>query len=310
MTKLLVGLGFTSDGITNTIEIVNIESTLTTCKNLINFPLELPGSFGGLGFLDKPLICGGRDQEQNISKKCFSLEGTEWINTSSLNSGRYWVAVSPSPYPKKNQKLFVTGGLFNNNTVEVLTQPGWKTSLQTLPVKIYGHCSVLVNSTTVMVIGGRQNDVISSNTYFFNTEHGMWIAGPQLKAERGWHSCGRIIRNSQSQDFSIIVAGGWYQSSSSILFLSSVEILDIGANEWRAGPDLPFRIHAAQMVEDPDGGVVLVGGSADSTWYHDTLYQLPHAGADARWIRMEQKLKFGRESHVAFLVPDDVVDCS
>jgi hypothetical protein len=130
-------------------------------------------------------------------------------------------------------------------------------------------------------------------------------AGPQLKHKRWQHSCGRIRTNIQSQDFTIIVAGGYDEST-----LSSVEILDLGANKWRAGPFLPFGMSHVQMVEDPSGGVVLIGGRSDSKTHLDTLYQLPHAGADAGWTKMEQKLKIGRFAHTAFLVPDDGVDCS
>jgi hypothetical protein len=32
--------------------------------------------------------------------------------------------------------------------------------------------------------------------------------------------------------------------------MSSVEILDEGADEWREGPELPFGIDQAQLVED------------------------------------------------------------
>jgi hypothetical protein len=58
MTKLLIGLGSSKNGKTNIIEIIDLKSTLSSCKNLPYFPLELRGSFGGLGFQDKPLICG------------------------------------------------------------------------------------------------------------------------------------------------------------------------------------------------------------------------------------------------------------
>jgi hypothetical protein len=95
--------------------------------------------------------------------------------------------------------------------------------------------------------------------------------------------------------------------------LSSVEILNPGSNEWRKGPDLPFGIWDAQMVADQNGGVVLVGGSKGA-WgnnkYLNTLYQLPHRGEDTEWFEMEQKLETGRKRHVAFLVPDSLVDCS
>ncbi len=56
---------------------------------------------------------------------------------------------------------------------------------------------------------------------------------------------------------SILVAGGFDNFPQ---ILSSVEILDIGSNQWRTGPELPFGIKQSQMVEDQNGGVVVIGG--------------------------------------------------
>jgi N-acetylneuraminic acid mutarotase len=92
--------------------------------------------------------------------------------------------------------------------------------------------------------------------------------------------------------------------------LSSVEILDKSSNEWQTGPELPFEIRSSQLVEDQNGGVVLIGGESSSLSNLDTLYQLPHGGQDAVWTKMEQKMKTGRNFHTAFLVPDNVADCS
>jgi hypothetical protein len=105
---------------------------------------------------------------------------------------------------------------------------------------------------------------------------------------------------------SIIVAGGKYGQS----YLSSVEILNIGSNEWQTGPELPLGIYSSQIVEDQNGGVVLIGGESSTVDNLDTLYQLPHGGQDAVWTKMEQKMQTGRWQHTAFLVPDRIVDCS
>lgn len=308
MTKLLVGGGYV-DGYmeTDNNEIIDLESASpTTCQNLPNLPVALRGSFGGLGFESKPMICGGRDASEESSNKCYSLEGNKWAPSTGMNTARRHAAVSPSPYPSKVQKFFVTGGIDSEtgvNTVEVLTEQGWETLPKPLPVTIFGHCSVLVNSTTVMLIGGFQNNDESSDTYYFNTENEEWTEGPQLMNKRTFHSCGRIRRNSQSQELSIIVAGGYYGS-----YLSSVEILDLGSDKWEKGPELPYGIDSFQMVEDPKGGVFLVGGSSGKNSYTDDLFQLQHGDAD--WIKMKQKLKIGRKWHVAFLVPEKFVECS
>jgi hypothetical protein len=165
---------------------------------------------------------------------------------------------------------------------------------------------VTVNSTTVMVIGGYQNGMDSGKTFYFTFEEESWTEGPELENKRRLHSCGKIRRNKESQEMSIIVAGG--EDGSSIL--SSVEILHEGSNEWQTGPELPFGIYGSQMVEDQNGGVVLIGGYSSSVSSLGTLYQLSHGGQDAVWTKMEQKMKTGRGYHTAFMVPDSSVDCS
>jgi hypothetical protein len=132
------------------------------------------------------------------------------------------------------------------------------------------------------------------------------FSGPPLKTARRQHSCARIRTDSQSTKFSIIVAVGLSVNS---LQLFSVELLDETSNEWIEGSNLNAEIYASQMVEDPNGGVILVGGTSDSIPFEDTLYRLPHGGAGAVWIKMDQKLKIGRYWHVAILIPDYMVEC-
>jgi hypothetical protein len=206
-------------------------------------------------------------------------------------------------------KLLVTGGFDGSGSslksAEMLTEEGWESNIPSLPVTIQGHCMVTVNSATVMVIGGIQNG-FSGKTFYFTFGEESWTEGPQLKNRRWYHSCGKIRRNKDSQEMSIIAAGGYDGSS----ILSSVEILHEGSNEWETGPELPFGIDNSQMVEDQNGGVILIGGYSPSVGTLDTLYQLPHGGQDAVWTKMEQKMKTGRYSHTAILVPDNIVDCS
>ena len=168
---------------------------------------------------------------------------------------------------------------------------------------------VLLNSTTAFLIGGRQEDTFfSPKTYLFNTDDNIqeWVQGPSLNFGREEHRCARIKKDSSSLKFSIIVVGG----NNSRSYMSSVEILDEGASEWRNGPDLPFGISNPALIEDPTGGVILVGGQSENNSALQTLFRLPGAGDDAKWIEMPQKLKIGRNRLTSFLVPDDVASCS
>jgi hypothetical protein len=222
-----------------------------------------------------------------------------------MNSVRVYAAAAQL----RDAKLLVTGGFDESgsdlNSAEMLTEEGWESNMPSLPVTITRHCMVTVNSTTVMAIGGEQNGPTSGKTFYFTFGEDSWTEGPELKNKREYHSCGRI-RNKDSQEMSIIVAGGYDGSSR----LSSVEILHEGSNAWQTGPDLPFGIALSQMVDDLNGGVVLIGGESSSVGTLDTLYQLPHGGQDAVWTKMEQKMKTGRLYHTAILVPDNLVDCS
>jgi hypothetical protein len=223
-----------------------------------------------------------------------------------MNSVRYAGAAAQL----QDGKLLATGGYDGSfsplNSAEMLTEEGWESNIPSLPVTIAHHCMVTVNSTTVMAIGGYQNGGYSGKTFYFTFGEESWTEGPELKMKRYGHSCGKIRRNKESQEMSIIVAGGEVYSS----YLSSVEILHEGSYEWQTGPELPFGIGESQMVEDQNGGVVLIGGISSSGEVLNTLYQLPHGGQDAMWTKMEQKMKAGRYQHVAFLIPDNTVDCS
>ncbi len=287
-----------------TCEVINLESSQTTCDNPPNFPVAINYAIGGLGFKENPIICGGL-QNGFSSLKCFSLENNEWVSSDSMNSVRYYAAA----IQLQDGKLLVTGGWNRStkfNSAEMLTEEGWKNNIPSLPVTIDEHCMVTVNSTTVMVIGGGQNGEYSGKTFYFTFEEESWTEGSALKYKRDRHSCGKIRSDNESQEMSIIVAGGYDGSS----YLPSVEILDEGSNEWHTGPELPFGIRESQMVEDQNGGVVLIGGTSSPGVKLDTLYQLSHRGQGAVWTKMEQKLKIGRYRHTAFLVPDNIVDCS
>jgi hypothetical protein len=300
-SKILICGGVNTD----TCEVINLASSTSTCKNPPIFPARVYEAIGGLGFKGNPILCEGY---QNVapSNKCYSLENNQWVSSASMNS----VRVEAAAAQLKDGKILVTGGYdasFSSlNSAEMLTEEGWESNIPSLPVTIKSHCMLTVNSTTVMAIGGRQNNQYSGKTFYFTFGEESWTEGPELKNKRLYHSCGRIRRNRESQEMSIIVAGGDDGSSR----LSSVEILDEGSNEWQTGPELPFGISSSKMVEDQNGGVVLIGGYSSPGGNLDTPYQLPHGGEDAVWTKMEQKMNTGRRQHTAFLVPDNIVDCS
>jgi len=89
------------------------------------------------------------------------------------------------------------------DTVEILTKDGWAMVQPSLPVTSRYSCMALLNSTTVVLIGGKLGDkYYSPDTYMLNTaaESEEWIQGPALNFGRDYHSCA-IIRCQFYQHF-------------------------------------------------------------------------------------------------------------
>ena len=300
LSKVLVATGW-SPTATNSVEIVDLLSTSNICQNFPNFPKATRGANGELDMNGNPILCGG-DPPTN---DCETFVNGSWISGNPLIEGRYYSSMIKLPFVNDPISLFITGSYTPLlNSAEVLINGKWESWPAILPGKIGGHCMVMLNSTTIMIIGGKQDDVLYSNkTHFLDMQTKNWVKGPELKFGRRAHSCARIPSKNQSSEYSIIVVGG-----SNGQDLSSVEIWDEGLKGWRQGPELPYPICCSAIVEHPLGGVALIGGRANSSTLLNTIYYLPHAGVDAKWELMPQKLQMARYYHTAFLVPDEIAD--
>jgi hypothetical protein len=212
--------------------------------------------------------------------KCSLLDKGFWKNITETNEYRLSAGCSQSPYRSEGHSLFVTGGFDyyseqETNSSESFNGEFWEEVLPNLSVSLHGQCVLLLNSTTVMVIGGavQRGSEYSKATYLYNTEHKEWRVGPALKTARAYHGCGRIRKSSESHEFTAIVVGGTNIGAWSAL--KSVEILD--GNRWVPGPDLPYATAGTTLIEDPTGGVINVGGWTESAHHVDEMFRLPHA---------------------------------
>ena len=115
-----------------------------------------------------------------------------------------------------------------------------------------------------------------------------------------------LFSGPDSTEQSFIVAGGTGTTNEA---LSLVEFIDLDSDFWRQGPDLPQKITSSAMVQHPNGGVILVGGS-DGNHALNTLFHLPHAGEGVKWIELPIKLKNPRFGHVAMTLPAAYVSCN
>ena len=176
-------------------EIIDLQSSNSTCESFPGFRYR---AFAAGGLLSKeiPIICGG--SSENFADKCSSFKDGEWTISHQLSEERYAPAMTSSPYPNNPEGLFILGGddFFGSATAQFLTKEGVESVLPNFPHKLFRHCLVLLNSSTVMAIGGYQGGTfLSDKTYFFNTNNPVWVEGPLLSTGRGHHSCGRIRTN-------------------------------------------------------------------------------------------------------------------
>ena len=77
-------------------------------------------------------------------------------------------------------------------TAEVLMTRGWRAMTSELPVTIYGHCMITLNSKSSTIIGGNQNNVASAQTFMFSATDENWVDGARLKKARAYQACSII----------------------------------------------------------------------------------------------------------------------
>ena len=77
---------------------------------------------------------------------------------------------------------------------------------------------------------------------------------------------------------------------------------------------MPISMHQHNMITTPDGKAVLViGGDPypdSNTVKHDKIYELQCTSGlkTCKWITLEQKLKYARESFIAMFIPDSLAN--
>ncbi len=288
--------GYTKSGNCKDVEIIDLEMSTSTCQKFPDYPVDIAESVGGLSFGNVPLVCGGGFPEHS---ECYAYEDNNWKPSASMTETKRLLSITTSPFLKENYQLIISGGYnFNSsvNTTEALTEEGWKTTLPQLPFPVAGHCMTQLDSTSVIAMLGKSSFILQ------NLNDG-WVEGPVLTYSRWGPSCARIRNNKDSLEFSVIVVGG-----DNGALMTSTEILDQGASIWQTGPDLPFGIDVAELIEDSLGGVVLIGGYSAKDQHLDSLFRLDNAGA--QWEELPQKLSTGRHWHAAFLIPDYLSNCT
>ena len=113
------------------------------------------------------MICGGEDDQYNILSSCWHL-----------NPDGAWTAGNAMLDPKKDfslnkveDEIIAIGGhstsqrsLRSIERLLLTNDEGWS-RMNDAPIDIYRHCTVMRNTSYLMIIGGIQNGQVNSNQH-------------------------------------------------------------------------------------------------------------------------------------------------
>ncbi len=103
-------MGNTTSNFTDNVEIVDLESSSSSCIILPNFPYQAIAPLGGLIQGKNPLICGGYDGTAAYENKCYLYDNGNWVASHNMIQSRTSGVATYSPFPEETHELFVTGG--------------------------------------------------------------------------------------------------------------------------------------------------------------------------------------------------------
>ena len=174
------------------------------------------------------LIFGGN--ENNKDTKNVSVIGMPngWSNNMMIPRSMM------SSVVLNESKIWITGGFINNDglkSTEIFSLDQPPIPGPDLPFKVYDHSMVLVNPSTIYLIGGCQNKQTSNRTWIIDPTNNFQIkVGPSLNIARYWHSCSKMRIKGR---IFLVVAGGHNNGNN----LDSVELLDTTCpdNGWKKG---------------------------------------------------------------------------
>ncbi len=295
-------------------QILDIEDPTMICQDAPDYyPIDAQGINSEGALLDgMPFLCDLLEEHSTNCQFLGSESTDQFVTNMTLTMSRRGSA--SILLPGSNDTLWITGGKVKMNSknaifvksTEYISPKNGSRPGPDLPARLFHHCLVQVNDSTLLLVGGISNQrEDSKDSYYFDVNLEIWTRGPDLAIARHTHACGRLKDKGFKNGTMIVVAGGKKEAA------RSTEILVENGLVWTKGPDLPISLRSSVMVSKPDQYQLLVIGGCDPDGggQSEANFRLTSYLGELSWSRMQQQLSPGRCGHVAMLVPDSLTQC-
>ena len=143
----------------NLVDIVEIVDNNTNCK-VDPFPARLTGAVGVNG-----MICGGQSYNFDVLSSCWHLNPSgAWASGEDMLERRYWFSLTKVEDEVTAIGGIATSGLSLKSTEKyALRNDVGLSRIQYAPKFINRHCTVMLNTSYLMIIGGFQSSEVNLN---------------------------------------------------------------------------------------------------------------------------------------------------
>ena len=140
------------------LDIVEVVDNNTNCK-VNDLSTQLSGASGING-----MICGGHDYNFNVLSSCWNLNpnGT-WSSGEDMIEPKTLFTLN-----KVEDEIIAIGGQTTSSVLLrridrliLINDEGWS-RMKDAPIYINRHCTVMLNASYLMIIGGSQNSQVNS----------------------------------------------------------------------------------------------------------------------------------------------------
>ena len=215
------------------LEIIDLINPKSKSDIVENENGNIYGATGGI-LQNKIVLCGGHDKEDNVSNQI------KIIGLPNYDSKMTVPRMHARSIVLNKSQIWVTGGVDPNhvpdialNSTEIISLNEPPVPGPDLPFAAFCHSMILVNPTTIYLIGGIALDSQNGHkTLIIDPTNDFQIKeGPSLNFARRGHSCSKMRIEGKLY---LVVAGGLGHKDETI---DTVELLDTSCTKqgWKMG---------------------------------------------------------------------------